>query len=91
MKICLNLEKEEIEKLEEALGYTLENDKDKIADAIHTLIEVCMWGKLMLYNKKCSDCAKYETCKMKDAEFTKGTKVSDLLHDCTDYVEKEDW
>ena len=42
MKVCLNLEKEEIEKLEEALDYTLANDKDKIADAIHTLIEVCV-------------------------------------------------
>ena len=41
MKICLNLEKEEIMKLEEELDYTLGNDKDKIADAIHTLIEVC--------------------------------------------------
>ena len=43
----------------------------------------------MLYNKKCSDCAKYETCTMKETEFSKGTKVSDLLHNCTDYVKKE--
>ena len=44
----------------------------------------------MLYNKNCSDCAKYETCTMKETEISKGTKVSDLLHNCTDYVEKED-
>lgn len=43
----------------------------------------------MLYDKKCSDCKHFEHCTMKDTEFTKGTKVSDLLHNCTSYESKE--
>lgn len=45
MKIVLDISKKEIEKLNEAIGFSsnIEDiDEDEIEMAIHTLIDVCM-------------------------------------------------
>lgn len=41
MKVVVELSEKEVKRLEEAIGFDIE-DEDDVVDSIHTLIENCM-------------------------------------------------
>lgn len=40
--------------------------------------------------KRCINCLHYDVCKYKDQKVSIGTKVEDLIHECKDFIKKED-
>lgn len=42
------------------------------------------------YKHCCDDCLRYEECRMKDEKLNQYLRVSDLIHGCDHFIDKND-